>query len=59
MSQEAPEMNPIEANTSEKGPENKGAAQREMMTLPDGTVADVTNMSPEERRELINDYKAN
>ncbi len=36
---------------------NKGS--KEMMTLPDGTVVDVTDKTPEEKREILNSYREN
>ena len=39
---------------SNESTENKG--EKEMLQMPDGTMADVTNMSPEERRELVESY---
>ena len=35
------------------------SGQREMMNMPDGTVADVTGKTPEEKREMLESYKNN
>lgn len=37
--------------------ENKDGLPREMMEMPDGTVADVTGMTPEQKRELLESGK--
>lgn len=29
---------------------------REIMAMPDGTIADVTDMTPEERKQLFEEY---
>lgn len=47
--------NSMENISTVESEENKG--DKEMLQMPDGTMADVTNMSPEERRDLVESYK--
>ena len=37
----------------------KDIPRREMMEMPDGTVADVTGKTAEEKREMLNEYNKN
>ncbi|HRH30486.1 MAG TPA: hypothetical protein PK886_00240 [Candidatus Paceibacterota bacterium] len=51
MEQE-PKNNDSATNTVEQD-----SGPREMMNMPDGTVADVTGKTPEEKREMLESYK--
>jgi len=54
------EKEPTNLNEEPKNePKQEDNGPREMMPLPDGTLADVTGKTPEEKREILESYKNN